>query len=143
MKFYFYSMTAKDSRCGLVGTLEWAGPYCFTDDISLVTGQPGGVNPKHMPNRAMFNLFDDCPKCHRSTNALILDGLEPDEETAQDEAKHKWPVRFCRAFHYDVPMSQLMKFNADTALIDENGVRMTFGSFKKNVLPEVKFHYTK
>ncbi len=140
--FYLHSPIKKDGRAEFVGRLEWAGAYCFTCDISLVTGKKGGTDVND-PQRYSSSWYDACPQCRRSLNdQASTHRLTPTAEEILDQEKHLWPVRFATAFRYALPVKLVKNLQKDTALISHSGEVMTAEVFRKRFLSRAKFHFS-
>ncbi|MDP1718983.1 MAG: hypothetical protein Q8L24_00990 [bacterium] len=144
ISFYLHSPIKKDGRAEFVGRLEWAGAYCFTCDISLVTGNKGGIDVAD-PKRRNSSWYDTyaCPQCRRGLNGQPgVHQLEPTAEEALDQEKNPWPVRFATAFRYALPIKIVKNLQKDTALISHSGEVMTAEVFRKKFLNKVTFHFS-
>ncbi len=127
----------------LIGTLRWAGPYCFQCDISLVTGQPGGYNVALNPMKFIVFQHDSCPVCGRDTNNNngLQDAWGPTDAELVERKRYQGPVWYAAAFIYNFPKSKVYNLQKETQVVDSLGNLMTADFFQRNVLKEVKFHF--
>ena len=140
---YFFA-DSNGNPADQIGSLRWAGPYCFQCDISLVTGESGGYNVTKNPLLFLTFQYDACPDCGRDANSGPIDTQTrwgPTEQELAERKRYQGPVWYATAFTCALPPEKIKKLQKETQVIDSLGNLMTADFFLKKILKEVKYHF--
>ena len=127
-----------------LGKRSAAGHYCYKCDVSLVTGQPGGMNPAASPHAGGWASRNSCPNCgqsYQNEGGLYQPELfkPTPEETARELASGD--VRGAYSFSYAVAPSMVAVYNPRRKVTSEYGDKMTLQEFR-NMVERAKFRFT-
>lgn len=104
-----------------IGKTAAAGLYCHECGVSLVTGQPGGLNAAS-PHKFLRNTHECCPRCGAAEGDSC--------------------VRGTHSFSYGMSPEDVAALPAGTIVRDQYGHDMTIEDFRQTVIKTAGFVFT-